>query len=117
MIGQQADPSFWAFYHHADAAGLAVVSQYEPPALLAFAKQALVLEQRLSTGCFILQAVLLVEYFVRSSPSPLAPGQAQAFGMGTQGPSICTAHARKPCAQFVYFRVCGVSVSPPFLRT
>jgi hypothetical protein len=60
--------SFQSFFAHACHGGLGVVRSYDASALLEYAEQALVLEQKLATGCFLLQAVLLVEYFVRTTP-------------------------------------------------
>ncbi len=60
--------SFQSFFTHALHAGLGVVRCYDASALLEYAEQTLVLEQKLATGCFLLQAVLLVEYFVRTTP-------------------------------------------------
>lgn len=62
------DASFQTFFAHACRVGLSsIVDHYDASALLLFAEQALVLEQKLATGCFLLQGVLLVEYFVRTA--------------------------------------------------
>ena len=88
-----ASLSFQHFFARACSSGLAVVRDYQPSALLAFAEQALVLEQKLAAGCFLLQAVLLVEHFVRATPclpadrEPLAHefGQSEAAWMRRSG--------------------------------
>ena len=59
--------SFPTFFAHACRVGLGVVREYDCASLLAYAEQALVLEQKLATGCFLLQAVLLVEYVTRTT--------------------------------------------------
>lgn len=78
--------SFQSFFAHACHAGLGVVRGYDAPVLLEYAEQALVLEQKLATGCFLLQAVLLVEYFVRTTTCPSEQElRAQDFGQDTGG--------------------------------
>jgi len=73
-----SDPFAVFFARMCGGAGLAVVKQYDAADLLEYAEQALVLEQKLATGCFLLQAVLLVEYFVRTTPCHPLQREARA---------------------------------------
>jgi len=72
--------SFQSFFSHACHAGLHVVRSYDAPTLLDFAEQALVLEQKLATGCFLLQAVLLVEHYFRTTTIPYHAAAEQERG-------------------------------------
>lgn len=66
------------FFAHTCRAGLTVIHEYDANTLLAYAEQALMLEQKLVTGCYLLQAVLLVEYSVRTGGA--SHERAQDFG-------------------------------------
>lgn len=78
LAGREIDPparaatpagsGFQDFFAHACRAGLTIVRQCHDASLLPYAEQALVLEQKLATGCFLLQAVLLVEHCMRAMP-------------------------------------------------
>jgi len=43
-----------------------VVSEYDPSSLLSVAEQCVILEEKVATGCLLIQAVTLLEYFRRT---------------------------------------------------
>jgi hypothetical protein len=75
-----AHASFLDFFAHTRRSGLTIIQQYEAGSLLEYAEQAHVLEQKLVTGCYLLQAVLLVEYFTRTNEGSGSSQRAQDFG-------------------------------------
>lgn len=78
-----AHASFLNFFAHTRRSGLTIIQQYEAGSLLEYAEQAHVLEQKLVTGCYLLQAVLLVEYFMRTNEGGGSSQRAQDFGLCT----------------------------------
>lgn len=58
--------SFLDFFAHTRRSGLTIIQQCDAGSLLEYAEQAHVMEQKLVTGCYLVQAVLLVEYFQRT---------------------------------------------------
>ncbi len=95
-----ADSSFHTFFADACRVGLAgIVNRYDASALLVFAEQALVLEQKLATGCFLLQAVLLVEHFVRTTTCDASEREwrARDFGQSRKQQSSSSIFASASC--------------------
>lgn len=55
--------SFSSFYDQVREHGWSVVSTYDAPTLMRLAEQSVLLEEKVATGCLMIQAVTLLHYF------------------------------------------------------
>ena len=58
--------AFSTFFAHVCRSGLGVVREYDTATLLTLAEQSVVLEEKVATGCMLIQAITLLEYFHRT---------------------------------------------------
>ena len=100
---------FSAFFARVRGNGLSVVREYQPDALLAYASQALVLEEKVMTGCFLIQAVALVDYWRQTTGLVPIQHVKQARKFGTRDATHMH-HDAWLCPHAV--RLCMVCVSP-----
>ena len=62
-VSSSSPLSFSSFYDQVREHGWSIVSTYDAPTLMRLAEQSVLLEEKVATGCLMIQAVTLLHYF------------------------------------------------------